>query len=94
MGRPFFSERPLPDIFGVVLPPGIMIGRHRSPIKASRVAPRIEHDALRKRLPAGGDHDAIMFPQRSRPRHGPMQLQTFELQRLQWHEEILGPLKA
>ena len=52
---------------------------NRPPVKTPLVTPCVKHDALRKGLPFGGDHDAIVLGKRSGKGFSPVEFERFEL---------------
>ena len=64
----------------------IGVAIERPPEQVSRPPPVIEHDALRKRLASGGDCDDIMLGVGSRIGFGPVELERFQLLRIQPEE--------
>jgi hypothetical protein len=67
----------------IFLPPERGIIPYRSPDQTSGVSPVIQHNALLKGLPSGGDRDDVMLIELSRITFGPVQLERSQLQRVQ-----------
>src|SRR6266480_4942748 len=65
---------------------------NRSPVKMSLVTPGVEHNALRKGLSFGGNHDAIVLGKSSSKSFSPVEFECLKLQCIQLTHQIFRPL--
>lgn len=63
-----------------------------SPQQTARAPPVIQHNTLRERLAAGGDHNDIVLGISSRIRFAPMEFERFQPLRVQPEQQLRGKL--